>query len=79
MKEQTPEEMQQETAAFLAMAFCIDGECKCIGEERIVGEEDDNIRRGLTYELNDSKRGKFHITMSTPKDHPINQNINHEG
>lgn len=53
---------EERTKSFLKEAFCIDGEC-----ELIIINDIQKILQGKTsalYELNDSKRGKFYITIS---------------
>jgi len=53
---------EEKTAQFLKEAWCIDGECKF--ESLCVIEANKKVSPGMTYVLNDSKRGQFRITMS---------------
>lgn len=57
------EQNNETTMKFLKEAFCIDGDVKLIGQT-IVNTGNSNLTDSLTYELNDSKRGKFFITLS---------------
>jgi hypothetical protein len=54
----------KELEEYIAMAFCIDGECKYRTMTELVNGDD----VGATFELSDSKRGKFAITIWTKKD-----------
>lgn len=46
------------TCSFLKEAFCIDGECSFLKTTNVEG------KLSLLFELNDSKRGIFYITIS---------------
>jgi hypothetical protein len=57
------EKNNENTMWFLKEAFCIDGEVKLIGKS-VVNTGNGNLDSSLTYELTDSKRGTFFITLS---------------
>ena len=48
----------EKTELFLKEAFCIDGDCRLKKQLTLDG------KIALMFELNDSKRGRFYITMS---------------
>jgi hypothetical protein len=58
MKNLTLEQQELKMVNFLKEAFCIDGECKRVKVFIL-----DNMP-SAKYELNDSKRGKFYVTIS---------------
>ncbi len=59
------QQKKEELISFLKQAFCIDGECSLkAGSSTVVSSTGEFIEGGLTFELNDSKRGKFHVTLS---------------
>lgn len=60
MEEKPTYGTEENTMKFLKEAFCIDGEIKCLGSKLI------NALQGVSivFELNDSKRGKFFVTLS---------------
>jgi hypothetical protein len=57
----TDEEMTQEMAKFLKMAFCIDGECSFISLDKINVNEVEIIQS--TFLLTDSRRGEFYSSI----------------
>jgi hypothetical protein len=51
---------------FLKMAFCIDGEVVTTGKEVMTIEQDGTSYKGISFTLNDSKRGEFKVVLSNP-------------
>lgn len=52
--------------SFLKEAFAVDGEVTTSGKEVITIEQDGTKYKGISFTLNDSKRGEFKIVMSNP-------------
>ena len=56
---------KDELTAFLKKAFCIDGDCVLKTEtSKVVTSTGEVLNDALTFELTDSKRGKFQVTIS---------------
>lgn len=53
-----------DTQRFLKDAFCIDGECKFIDFVSFSSMSLPGEISSAVFELNDSKRGKFYVTLS---------------
>lgn len=57
MTEETKQMVEHQTS-FLKQAFCIDGQCS------MYARVDLNEMKSIMYELIDSKRGTFYVTLS---------------
>lgn len=53
-------------ASFLKEAFAIDGEVKTSGKECLIIQADGSESLGITFELNDSDKGTFMVTLTNP-------------
>lgn len=59
------EQNNESTMKFLKEAFCIDGDIRCLGTSTLVLHKHKSVKNEcLSYELTDSKRGIFIITLT---------------
>ncbi len=59
---------------YLKNAFCIDGSVNLISPVQILGLHSDLNLDSMMYEMNDSKRGVFYVTLSYEKEMKENEN-----
>lgn len=55
------EEKIKEIASHLALAMCIDGECKHV--KPVIMQHEGRVLAGSLFELNDAKRGRFYMSL----------------
>ena len=62
MEEKTQEQKEEHTRGFLKKAFCIDGDIVNLGYNKITINDEEVP--ALVYQLEDSQRGTFIVTLS---------------